>query len=178
MEETLMQNPYYAKAIEFIANIDLNTLENGKHFIDGDNLFVNIVDSNMKTPEQARLEVHDKYIDIQIPLSKAETFGVKPRSECTSPVGEMDEVKDILFYSDPVEKTITAGIGEVVTFAPETAHAPLIGEGTIDSYLYKLIMKKGSIASKVTGEQDSAIKDAAYFDELADLVLQNSLKKK
>lgn len=54
----------------------------------------------------------------------------------------------------------------------------LIGEGTIDSYLYKLIMKKGSIASQVTGEQDSAIKDAAYFDELADLVLQNSLKKK
>lgn len=138
MEETLMQNPYYAKAIEFITNTDLNALENGKHFIDGDNLFVNIVDSNMKTPEQARLEVHDKYIDIQIPLSKAETFGVKPRSECTSPVGEMDEVKDILFYSDPFEKTITAGIGEVVTFAPETAHAPLIGEGTIHKAIFKV----------------------------------------
>lgn len=54
----------------------------------------------------------------------------------------------------------------------------LIGDGTIDTYLYRLIMKKGSIASKVTGEQDSAIKDEAYFDELAALVLQNSLKKK
>ena len=54
----------------------------------------------------------------------------------------------------------------------------LMGIGTIDSYLYSLIMKKGSIASKVTGEQDSAIKDTAYFDELADLVLQNSLSKK
>ena len=53
-----------------------------------------------------------------------------------------------------------------------------MGINTIDSYLYSLIMKKGSIASKVTGEQDSAIKDVAYFDELADLVLQNSLNKK
>ena len=54
----------------------------------------------------------------------------------------------------------------------------LMGANTIDGYLYSLIMQKGSIASKVTGEQDSAIKDAAYFDELADLVLQNSLNKK
>ena len=53
-----------------------------------------------------------------------------------------------------------------------------MGANTIDGYLYSLIMQKGSIASKVTGEQDSAIKDAAYFDELADLVLKNSLNKK
>lgn len=133
-----MQNPYYAKAIEFIRTTDLNTLENGKHFIDGENLFVNIVDSTMKTPQQARLEVHDKYIDIQIPLSQGEVFGVKPRSECKDPVGEMDPVKDILFYSDPVEQTIEAGIGEVITFAPEMAHAPLIGEGTIHKAIFKV----------------------------------------
>ena len=138
MDEKLMQNPYYAKAIEFIRTTDLNTLENGKHFIDGENLFVNIVDSTMKTPQQARLEVHDKYIDIQIPLSQGEVFGVKPRSECKDPVGEMDPVKDILFYSDPVEQTIEAGIGEVITFAPEMAHAPLIGEGTIHKAIFKV----------------------------------------
>lgn len=133
-----MENPYYAKAMEFIRTTDLNALENGKHFIDGDNLFVNIVDSNMKTPQQARLEVHDKYIDIQVPLSKGETFGIKPRSECQSPVGEMDTVKDILFYADPVENTVSAEIGEAVTFAPETAHAPLIGEGTIHKAIFKV----------------------------------------
>ena len=82
MDANLMNNPYYVKAIEYIQSTDLNSLENGKHFIDGDNLFVNIVDSNMKTPQQARLEVHDNYIDIQIPLSKPEIFGVKQRSEC------------------------------------------------------------------------------------------------
>ena len=50
----------------------------------------------------------------------------------------MDAVTDILFYSDPFERAITAGIGEVVTFAPETAHAPLIGEGTIHKAIFKV----------------------------------------
>lgn len=138
MEEKLMKNPYYAKAIEYIQTHDLNALENGKHFIDGENLFVNIVDSNMKTPQQARLEVHDKYIDIQIPLSKEETFGVTPRSECRQPDGEMNVEKDILFYKDPVTETVTCAPGEVVTFAPETAHAPLIGEGSIHKAIFKV----------------------------------------
>ena len=138
MDEKLMANPYYAKAIEYIRTADLNSLENGKHFIDGDNLFVNIVDSNMKTPQQARLEVHDKYIDIQIPLSKSEVFGMKPRSECKEPDGEFDVEKDILFFKDASEEFITAQIGDIVTFAPDMAHAPLIGEGVIHKAIFKV----------------------------------------
>ncbi len=142
MEDKLMQNPYYVKALEFIKNTDLNSLENGRHIIDGDNLFVNIVDSDMKTPQQARLEVHDRYIDIQIPLSKPETFGVTPRSECKEPDGEMNTEKDILFYKDPVGVTITAKPGEVITFDTDTAHAPLIGEGKIHKAIFKVLAVK------------------------------------
>ena len=133
-----MTNPYYAKAVEFLRTHDLAAMEPGKHVIDGDNLWVNIVDSKMKTPTEARLEVHDKYIDIQVPLSGPESFGVKARSECTSPVGEMDPAKDILFYADPVECIVTVQPGEDVTFAPETAHAPLIGEGMIHKAIFKV----------------------------------------
>ena len=53
-------NPWYAQALEYIRNTDLNSLENGKHAIDGENLFVNIVDSKMNTPEEASLEFHDR----------------------------------------------------------------------------------------------------------------------
>lgn len=134
----LMENPFYAKAMEFLQDTDLFELKPGKHVIDGDNLWVNIVDCNLKTPDEARLEVHDKYIDIQIPLSGEESFGVKPRSECTQPVGEMDPEKDILFYSDPVEETVTIQAGQVITFEPDTAHAPLIGEGMIRKAIFKV----------------------------------------
>lgn len=49
----------------------------------------------------------------------------------------------------------------------------LIGEHSIDSYLYDLIMKKGSVASKITGAVDDALEDERYFDELADAFLNN-----
>ena len=132
------KNPNYIKALEYIKNTDLNALEAGKHFIDGDKLFVNINDSALKTPEQARLEVHDKYIDIQIPLSKDESFGVKPRSECREPEGEFNTEKDILFYKDKDWKTVSVKAGEMIVFEPDTAHAPLIGEGTIHKAIFKV----------------------------------------
>jgi YhcH/YjgK/YiaL family protein len=134
----LDNNKYYLAAIKFIEENDLSELEPGKHLIDGENLFVNIVDSQMKTPEQARLEVHDKYIDIQVPLSKEESFGVKPRRECVEPDGEFNAEKDILFYNDKDWTTVTVKLGEAITFDPDTAHAPLIGEGTIHKAIFKV----------------------------------------
>lgn len=134
----LENNPNYAKALEYIKTTDLNSLEPGKHMIDGDNLFVNIVDSQMKTPEQARLEVHDKYIDIQVPLSKSETFGIKPRSECKEPDGEFNSEKDILFFKDKDWESVTVEPGKVITFDTDTAHAPLIGEGTVHKAIFKV----------------------------------------
>lgn len=134
----LENNPNYAKALEYIKTTDLNSLEPGKHMIDGDNLFVNIVDSQMKTPEQARLEVHNKYIDIQVPLSKSETFGIKPRSECKEPDGEFNSEKDILFFKDKDWESVTVEPGKAITFDTDTAHAPLIGEGTVHKAIFKV----------------------------------------
>ncbi|HOE94143.1 MAG TPA: YhcH/YjgK/YiaL family protein, partial [Candidatus Cryptobacteroides sp.] len=82
--------------------------------------------------------VHDAFIDIQIPLSGPETFGVKPRSECTQPRGEMDSVKDILFFDDAIEETVTVKAGEMIVFKPDTAHAPLIGFGPIRKAIFKV----------------------------------------
>lgn len=134
----LDNNKYYLQALQYIADTDLSELEPGKHLIDGENLFVNIVDSQMKTPEQARLEVHDAYIDIQVPLSRPESFGVKPRRECAEPDGEYNPDKDILFYKDKDWTTVTVKPGEAITFDPDTAHAPLIGEGTIHKAIFKV----------------------------------------
>lgn len=131
-------NPNFQAALDYIASHDLNALATGRHEIDGDNLFLNICDSQMKTREQARLEVHDKYIDIQIPLDKEEVFGVKPRSACQEPDGQMNTVKDILFFKDRVEDTVTVKAGDMIVFAPDQAHAPLIGEGMIHKAIFKV----------------------------------------
>ena len=134
----LSGNKYYKAALKFIAENDLNAMENGKHILDGDNLFVNIVDSKLKTPQEARLEVHNVYVDIQVPLSKAESYGVKPRSEAKGSEGDFNSEKDILFYTDKDWQTITVDKGQPITFDPDTAHAPLIGEGEIHKAIFKV----------------------------------------
>ena len=70
--------------------------------------------------------------------ARAESYGIKARKDCRLPDGEMNVQKDILFYKDPVDFVITAQPGEDVTFAPETAHAPCIGEGTLRKAIFKV----------------------------------------
>lgn len=140
MDTKTAKNPYYIKAMDYIKSHDLNKMENGRHQIDGDDLYLNIVDSRMKTVEEARYEVHDKYIDVQVPLSREESFGVKPRPACKEPAGDFDVVKDIMFFKDPIckENVVAVPAGEAITFAPDTAHAPLIGEGEIHKAIFKV----------------------------------------
>ena len=52
----------------------------------------------------------------------------------------------------------------------------LIGNNTIDEYLFGLIMNKKSVASKITGERDEALRDDKYFDELVETFI-NGIKE-
>lgn len=134
----LMSNPNYAAAIDYIKSHDLKKMENGKHIIDGKNLFVMIVDADLKPQKNAKLEVHDDYIDVQVPLSINESFGIKPRKECKLPEGPMDKENDIMFFKDEITEKITAKPGDIITFAPDMAHAPLIGEGKTHKAIFKV----------------------------------------
>ena len=62
-------NRYFSKVVEFLEANDLNSLENGKHEIDGADCFVNIMDTKGKTKEEAVMETHRRMLDIQIPLN-------------------------------------------------------------------------------------------------------------
>ena len=141
MKTNLENNAHFKKAQEFIRNNDLAGLPPGKHVIDEGNVWVNIIDAELRPAGKARLEAHDVFIDLHVPLSAPETYGVKPRSECTLPAGEMDPDKDILFFDDPIERTVTARPGETVVFEPQDAHAPLIGQGPLHKAIFKVRAK-------------------------------------
>jgi len=133
-----MENIYLKKAQDFIKKTDLSALSVGTHIIDEGNVWVNIVDANLREPQEALLEAHDVYIDIQIPLSCPESYGVKKRVECVSPRGEIDTKNDIIFFDDAIEEIISAQPGEQVIFTPEMAHAPLLGSGKIHKAIFKV----------------------------------------
>ncbi len=138
METSVERNPYYIEAMDFIRTHDLSLLAAGRYAINGDNLYLNIVDAQMRPSVEARLEVHDRYIDVQVPLSCQETFGIKSRAECTEPDGSMDTEKDIMFFNDVIDTFVNVRPGEVMVFPPDTAHAPLIGEGHIRKAIFKV----------------------------------------
>lgn len=137
MKDYTTNNPYYQKAVEYIKEGKLVDLPVGTHTIDGDNLWVNIVETRLKPASEARLEAHNRYIDLQIPLSANERFGIKPRSECGKET-DVNADNDIVFFNDPVNETVLVKAGESITFAPDTAHAPLIGSGLIRKAIFKI----------------------------------------
>ncbi len=132
-------NPLFEKVFRYLNSVDLNTLEEGKHVVDGDNIFLTINNRDLKKPEDAALEVHNKYIDIQIVIAGEETFGYKDRAECTSPRSEFNTEKDILFYDDKPTTYFTLHEGQMAVFFPEDGHAPMIGNGKIKKCIVKVL---------------------------------------
>jgi YhcH/YjgK/YiaL family protein len=122
-------NPLFPKVVEFLQEHDLNALEIGKHEIVGKDLFVNIQMVKGKTPAEATIETHDNMIDIQIPLSDAETFGYTQRD--LLPDAEYNAEKDITKYGDTKAQTyVTVKPGQFAIFFPKDGHAPCITEET------------------------------------------------
>ena len=130
-------NPLLSQVVAFLSDHDLKDLDNGKHFIDGDRLFVNIQDAKGKTKEDAVIEYHKKMIDIQIPLNEAETYGYTPVIDL--PEADFNEEKDIAKLPGvSAREYVTALPGEFVMFFPQDGHAPCIAEGTLHKAIFKV----------------------------------------
>lgn len=60
--------PGFEQFMEFFNNNDLEELPACKLYLDGQDLYVNIVDFKGKDEDKCRMEAHKDYLDIQIPL--------------------------------------------------------------------------------------------------------------
>ena len=60
--------------LNYIKNANFSSLKDGKIFIDGENMFVNI--QTYMTKDDANYEAHRKYADIQYIISGSEKIGV------------------------------------------------------------------------------------------------------
>lgn len=131
-------NPLFPKVVEFLQQHDLNTLETGKHEIVGKDLFVNIQVAKGKTPAEATIETHDRMIDIQIPITAAETFGYTQRDQL--PQAEYNAEKDITKIPGlAADSYVTCQPGMMAIFFPQDGHAPCIaGVPEIKKAIFKV----------------------------------------
>ena len=128
-------NPLFAQAIAYLESTDLDAQEIGKVKLQGDDLVVNFAMANPKTKEEAKLETHNRFIDIQIPLSGVEVMGYTPRADLSE--AEYNEEKDVTFYPGLAENYLTIKPGMFAILFPEDGHAP----GVTPEGLKKVIVK-------------------------------------
>lgn len=131
----------YKKALEFLKNTDMKNLENGKHEIDGDEIFVAVQDYQTKSENEAEFEAHKKYTDIQFIITGEEKLGYGNIKDF-SPTTNYDEEKDLVFLKNNESKNefATAKENYFLIFAPQDAHMPCISINE-SSYVKKAVVK-------------------------------------
>lgn len=131
-------HPLFRQAFDYLRANDFANAETGRYELCGNDLFAIVSDSDMHPESDTPLEVHNQYIDIQLPVSKAETFGWKARSELKDEKRKFDTEKDIQFFGDAKTTLFSVSSGNFVIFFPQDGHAPCIGEGTIRKVVVKI----------------------------------------
>lgn len=130
-------NKGFARAFEFLLRPDVKELPVKKYDIDGDRIFAIVVKEPGRKKEDALLETHEKYIDIQLVLSGTDDMGWKPKSLCKQPSGEYNKEKDLQLFMDTPDVWLSGKGGMFAIFFPEDAHMPTISPGE----LHKVIVK-------------------------------------
>lgn len=133
-------HPRFKQAFDFLRSTDLATLPLGKVELDGKNLFVNVVDAVGKTPDVAKMETHNKYIDIQVPVTGSETMGWIAGSKLKEMTEPYNADKDISFFADKASNFIVVQPLEFAVFFPQDGHQPQLFEGTIKKIIVKVLV--------------------------------------
>ena len=134
-------HPNFAKAMDFLLNNDLNSLPLGRNEICGDTIFANVMEARPRTKEEVPLEVHRKYIDIQVPISADEVMGYTPLEQL--PECEYSEANDVALY--PVGMLASSYVEVKNTmftiFFPHDGHAPAVTPVPVKKVIVKIAVE-------------------------------------
>lgn len=140
-EKYFSVHPRFAKAFEYLKNQELESLQPGKFVIEEGVLTVAVSAKEGVSPEKAKFEAHNEFIDIQVCISNTEKMGWSARSTCKAPIDVYNPEKDVIFFEDEPGMYFSLQPGQFVIFFPQDAHAPMIGEGVIKKLVVKVKIK-------------------------------------
>lgn len=125
-------------ALHYIMDTDLSALQDGKHTVDGEDVFVNVMHAETKA-ERAEYEFHEKYYDIQIDLEGAEDIRFAAEyEEITKPYSGDNDIGmghaecEVLCHLRP---------GRFVICEPTEPHLPGCAVGGAEKPIRKAVVK-------------------------------------
>ncbi|MCR9013339.1 YhcH/YjgK/YiaL family protein [Gabonibacter chumensis] len=131
-------NPYFKAVFDYIKTHDMTDMPLGRIDIAGEDAYIKVDEVDGKEKEEAFLERHESYIDIQLPLLGEEIYGWKAKEDLREIKKAYDVEGDFMFYQDRPSFYFPLQAGEFVIFFPEDAHAPCIGSGKIKKIVAKI----------------------------------------
>jgi biofilm protein TabA len=134
-------NKGFEKAFNFLTRPDLKELPVEKYEIVDDRVYSMVSKDYGRNKEDALLETHEKYIDIQLVLKGTDNIGWKPKTLCIKPSGEYNRETDVQFFADDPDTWITTKSGSFAIFFPKDAHIPLISSGRLHKVVVKVAIK-------------------------------------
>jgi YhcH/YjgK/YiaL family protein len=131
-------NPAFAAAFKFLRQKGVESLSPGRHEIDGQRLYAVVVKDKGRRREEAKLETHRKYVDIQFVVSGTEEMGWKALKSCGKPSVPYVADKDIEFFACKPDSWVTVGPGNFAIYFPEDAHAPSVSTDVVHKVIVKV----------------------------------------
>ena len=132
-------HPQFEEIFNFLKINDLKHLPVGKYEIIKNKAFLISDKGAAKSKEQACLESHKKYIDIQLILEGTDEMGWSPLDLCATPIDNYNVENDIQFFKDQPQFFIPVSSGYFAMFFPEDAHMPMTGSGFIHKVVVKIL---------------------------------------
>lgn len=131
------------KSFRYAQEHDLLSFEKGRHDIDGDDLFVNIVEYETTTPEARFWEAHRQYLDLHFMLRGPEQIDVGFIDDMEQK--DYVEQDDFLpLEGDPSARCVLKNAGDFLLCYPADAHRTAVavdGPAVIKKAIFKIRIK-------------------------------------
>lgn len=141
--EDLRQYSYLEDSVKecfvYAKSHDLEDFETGSHTIDGDRLFVNIVEYETTTPDQRFWEAHKKYLDIHLMLDGKEKIDLNFLKNMD--IKDYVEEDDFLSMDGNKNSSVILQAGDFLICYPKDCHMTAIeieGSQKIKKAIFKV----------------------------------------
>lgn len=125
-------------AINFITSHDLNELPLGKTSIDGDKVYINVMETKAQPVEERKYELHKNYMDIQIDLIGTERVDTGDFHSVT--LSDYQPEGDVAVAQSSDMASCILGLGNFIICMAREPHKPNI-QVTEDTFLKKAVCK-------------------------------------
>lgn len=129
--------PGLAAALAFLRRADLAALPDGRHEIQGDDVYAIVSRYHIKLQNDGVWEAHRRYIDLQCMLAGCERIGYAPLDGLAA--GEYSRERDLVLATGQGD-FITLAPGRFALLWPHDAHMPGVA-ATEPAPVHKVVIK-------------------------------------